>query len=63
MAIFVVIGTPMVYFLWSVVNELLTGHVDGRRLALAIPILGVFIVLLGYVARTVRRWDVVGPSQ
>lgn len=57
MAIFVIVGTPLVYLLWTVVNDLLTGHFVPSRLLLAAPVLIVFIILLNVLARTVRRWD------
>jgi hypothetical protein len=57
MAGFVIVGAPLVYLLWRVVNDLLTGQVVGTRLLLAVPALVVFIILLNVLARTVRRWD------
>jgi hypothetical protein len=57
MAIFVVVGTPLVYLLWTVVNDLLTGNIVTSRLLLAVPVLIVFIIVLTVLARTVRRWD------
>lgn len=57
MAAFVIVGAPLVYLLWRVVNDLLTGQVVGTRLLLAVPALVVFIILLNVLARTVRRWD------
>jgi hypothetical protein len=57
MAIFVVVGTPLVYLLWTVVNDLLTGHFVNSRLLMAVPVLIVFIIVLGVLARLIRRWD------
>ena len=57
MAAFVIVGTPLVYLLWRVVNDLLTGQVVGTRLLLAVPALVVFIIVLNVLARTIRRWD------
>lgn len=57
MAGFVIVGAPLVYLLWRVVNDLLTGQVVGTRLLLAVPALVVFIIVLNVLARTVRRWD------
>jgi hypothetical protein len=57
MAAFVIVGTPLVYLLWRVVNDLLTGQVVGTRMLLAVPALVVFIIVLNVLARTVRRWD------
>jgi hypothetical protein len=57
MAAFVIVGTPLVYLLWRVVNDLLTGQIVGTRLLLAVPALVVFIIVLNVLARTIRRWD------
>lgn len=57
MAAFVIVGAPLVYLLWRVVNDLLTGQVVGTRLLLAVPALVVFIIVLTVLARTIRRWD------
>jgi hypothetical protein len=57
MGIFVVIGTPLVYFIWKVVNDLLTGHVGTIRMVMAVPALVVLWVVLGWLARSIRRWD------
>lgn len=57
MLLFVIVGTPLVYLLWTFVNDVLTGHVVGSRLLLAVPALIVFIIVLNVLARTVRRWD------
>jgi hypothetical protein len=54
---FVLVGTPLVFYLWSVVNELLSGHVRGLRDLLALPVLGLFVVLLFVLGRAVSRWD------
>jgi hypothetical protein len=57
MAAFVVVGTPLVYLLWSVVNDLLSGQIVMNRLLLAGPVLIVFIIVLRVLARTVTRLD------
>ena len=57
MAAFVVIGTPLVYFLWTALNDLLTGRIDGTHLAFAAPALVLFVVLLRFLARAVQRWE------
>lgn len=56
-SLFVVLGMPLVWYLWTVANELLTGHVDGQRLLLAVPVLAVFLTLLVFLSKAVRRWD------
>jgi polyferredoxin len=55
MLLFVVVGTPMVYVLWSFVNEVLTGHFDSGLALLALPVLAVFAGLLVFLGRWARR--------
>jgi len=57
MALFVVIGTPLVYLIWKVINDLLTGHVVASRLLLAVPALVVLWLVLKAMARSIRRWE------
>jgi hypothetical protein len=57
MGLFVVIGTPLVYLIWKVVNDILTGHVVTTRLVLAVPALVVLWLVLRLMARSIRRWD------
>lgn len=53
----VLLGFPMVYFLWTVLNDTLAGRFDGTRLLIAVPVALVFSALLALTARLVRRWD------
>lgn len=57
MALFVVVGTPLVYLIWMVINDLLTGHIVTSRLLLAVPALIVFLFVLKLLAGSIRRWD------
>lgn len=57
MGALVVLGTPLVYVLWTALNDVLAGRIDGGRLLLTLPILLLFLGLLYYVARVVRRWQ------
>ena len=56
-AVFVVVGMPLVYYLWSVLNELLSGRVEWGRLGLAGPVIAVFVVLLVLGTRALSRWE------
>lgn len=56
-AVFVVVGMPLVYYLWSVLNELLSGRVEWARLGLAVPVAAVFVVLLVLVVRAISAWE------
>jgi hypothetical protein len=57
MGAFVVVGAPMVYYLWTTINEVLAGHFDGVRLLLSVIILLIFLGLLSILSRSVRRLD------
>ncbi len=54
---FVVVGAPMVYYLWTTLNELLAGHVDPGRLGISIIVLLIFLGLLSILTRSIRRWE------
>jgi hypothetical protein len=56
-AFYVVLGAALVAYLWETLNELLEGHVDGRRLLISIPALLLFGLLLYRLARAVQRLD------
>jgi hypothetical protein len=57
LAIFQLIGTPMAYFLWRTVNEGLALQAPAWRLALAVPVLALFIGLLVLLSRQVQHWQ------
>ena len=61
MALAVIAGTPMVWYLWEVLNELLSGRVDGFHALVAVPVLFLFTALLVVLSRLVRRWDEAAP--
>lgn len=52
---FVVVGAPMVYVLWSFVNEALTGHLEAGLAVIFLPVLAVFAGLLVFLGRWARR--------
>jgi hypothetical protein len=60
MITFVVVGTPLVFYLWTVLNDVLAGEIDGARLALAVPALALFAALVFLLGRAVTRWN--GPE-
>lgn len=57
MAALVAVGTPMVWYLWEVLNELLSGRVEALHAALALPIFLVFVLFLAFVSRALRRME------
>lgn len=54
-ALFALLGLPLVGYLWETLNELLSGFVDPTRLLISIPVLAVFAVLLVLLARRVQK--------
>lgn len=54
---FVVVGAPMVYYLWTTINELLVGHIAGGRLGITAVVFLIFLGLLSILTRSIRRWD------
>ena len=57
MAIYVVVGFPLVWYLWETVNQLLNAEFVGSRLLLSIPVLLLLLGLLILLGRSVQRWD------
>jgi hypothetical protein len=57
MAVFVLLGSPLVFLIWETVNDLLTGHIVGLHLALAGPALVVLLILFRFLGRSIARWD------
>jgi len=57
MLLFVIVGAPMVYYLWTTLNEILVGHIVGGRLGISIIVLLIFLGLLSILTRSIRRWD------
>lgn len=56
-ALFVLLGTPLVGYLWEALNNLLAGHIRPMQLLLAVPAAVLFYLLLRFMGRTVRAWD------
>jgi len=54
---FVLVGGPMVYYLWSTLNQVLEGHATGGRVGISIIVLLIFLGLLSILTRVIRRWD------
>lgn len=57
MLLFVVLGTPLVAYVWESLNQLFAGHVDAGRLALTVPAALILAGLLTLFARTIRGWE------
>ena len=57
MLAFVLVGAPMVFYLWTTINEVLAGHFDGGRIGITVIVLLIFLGLLSILTRSIRRWD------
>ncbi|MGD8495308.1 MAG: hypothetical protein PVF05_03900 [Gemmatimonadales bacterium] len=55
MALFVVLGAPLVWVVWEAVNKLLTGHPGDVHWALTLPALALLIVLLSLLGRSTAK--------
>lgn len=53
----VVVGTPLVAYVWATLNDLLSGHFHARQVLFTIPALVLLVLLLTVIARVVRRFD------
>lgn len=57
MALFVVLGAPLVWVVWEAVNKLLTGHPGDINWVLTLPALALLIVLLVLLGRSAPKLD------
>lgn len=56
-AVFVVIGVPLVYVVWEAVNQILTGDLGAVRPGVVLTsVIGLIVVLL-ILTRVLRRWS------
>lgn len=58
MGVFVIIGVPMIFYIWSFLNDLLSGRFDLGNAALAAVLLVIFIGFLRVLGKRVHRWHV-----
>lgn len=56
MALYVIVGVPMVAYLWETLNDLMQLQADTAQVILAVPVLLAFAGWLVLLARRVRRW-------
>jgi hypothetical protein len=54
--LYVVLGAPLVGYLWQTVNEVLALHFDPIRLLVAIPVAALLAGLLVLLNRSITRW-------
>lgn len=56
-AVFVIVGVPLVAVIWESLNRVFAGQFDGARIAIAFVAALVFAGLLKILARTVAGWQ------
>ena len=54
MALYVIIGIPMVAYIWDVLNEILALEFRTVRILIAIPVVVVLLFYLRFVSRRLR---------
>jgi hypothetical protein len=54
---FVLIGTPLVAYVWNTLNQLMAGHFDGRQVAIGAVAAVALAALLRALAQSVWRWE------
>lgn len=54
--LFVLLGSPLVAYLWDTLNRFFAGIVEPVRLLIAIPAAILFYLLLRAMARAVQAW-------
>jgi len=57
LAFYLVLAVPLFAYLWSTLNELLSGEIRPVRLLLAAIALPVFIGVLYRMVRSIHRWE------
>lgn len=54
-ALFTLVGTPLVAFLWETLNRVMAGWFDPFRIIVSIPTLVILYLLLRYLGRVAER--------
>lgn len=62
MAVFVVLGAPLVWVVWEAVNSALTGQIGEIRWALTLPALVLLIGVLALLGRAATRLGASEPD-
>lgn len=57
MAVLVLVGIPLVFYLWEFLNDLLAGRATPLHSLGALVVLLLFMLFLRLVARRVRAWE------
>ena len=56
MVLFVVIGIPMVAYLWEIINKALALSATPTQLLLGIPVLILFVGFVALLTSRIRKW-------
>lgn len=56
-AAFVVLGIPLLAYVWETFNRLFSGHLDTQRALITLPAILLLIALLVVLARTLNRLE------
>ena len=57
LGVYLVLAVPLFAYLWSTLNELLSGEIRPVRLVLAAIVLPLFIAVLYLMVRSIERWE------
>lgn len=57
MALFVIVGTPLVAYVWETLNLLVAAQADVARLLITLPVAALLAGVLLLLARTISRWE------
>jgi len=55
--VFVLLGTPLVGYLWYTLNDVLAGVFHPIRILIAVPVAILFYLLLRFMASRVNTWE------
>jgi hypothetical protein len=61
-AVFTLLGIPVLAYLWETLNKLIAGVFEPWRLLVSVPVLLAFVVLLWFLAPSLSRLDGIGTE-
>ena len=56
MLLFVLLGFPLVGYLWETLNQLMSAEVNTSRLLWSVPVLLLLLVVLTVLGKRIQRW-------
>lgn len=56
MLLFVLLGFPLVGYLWETLNQLMSAEVNTSRLLWSVPVFLVLLVVLTVLGKRIQRW-------